>query len=74
MGVTVSKKQMPLAVQRNRVKRQLRACVKDYCPWKTSPDKKGVAMFFFHAKEEVATKVIEKAVRSILTRYFEKAV
>ena len=64
---------MPLAVKRNRIKRQLRACVKDYCKWKTSPDKKGVTMFFFHAKEEVATKVIEKAVWNILDRYFEKS-
>lgn len=70
--VGVPKKKVNRAVDRNRLKRQLRDAVYNYTDWKKASDKKGVFMVLFNGKGPEESKKIKENIRTLLDAFFLK--
>ncbi len=73
-SVGVPKKKIPNAVDRNRLKRQLREAIYSYKNWKEKSDKKGVFMVFYNGRRPENFVIIERNVHFLLDRYFSVTV
>ena len=68
--VGVPKRNIPLAVDRNRLKRQLREAVYSYSNWNKKANKKGLLMFFFNGRVPDKSENIHHNVHTLLDAYF----
>lgn len=68
--VGVPKKKIPNAVDRNRLKRQLREAVYSYTNWKEKSYKKGAFMIFYNGRRPENFEIIKRNVHFLLDRYF----
>ena len=68
--VGVPKKKIPNAVDRNRLKRQLREAIYSYSNWTENSDKKGVFMFFYNGRRPENFNIIKRNVHFLLDHYF----
>ena len=66
IGVGVSKKNLSLAVRRNRVKRQLRACIGVHHELILDRFAPGLYMFLFKGKKSVSSKYLEQELLKLI--------